>query len=401
MISPSTGSTGTHLYSVGPARDPPPPSIWGDTMSSPLQTSPDVLIVGGGIHGCSLGWELALRGLQVEVLEKSVPGAEASSAAGGILGPHLEAESPGPFLDMARYSMSLYPAWIEALEQSSGVEVGFERCGGLLAAFDPAEAELLRARASELAGLGLPAAWIDRKALLELEPGIGAALGAIHFPEEAQVEPRQLMAALTRAATAAGVRFVTDTVSTVEQGGSGVQVQCAGGQRTAGHVVVAAGAWSTVLRGTGLPSAAVQPARGQMALLELPARPSQSIVFSERGYVIPRASGQVLCGSTLEFEGFHKAVTVQGMRSMLDLAVEILPALAEARLVDSWSGFRPWTSDHLPILGRVEPGSPWLSTGHYRNGILLAPGSARVLADLICDRPPALDPLPFAPGRFG
>ncbi len=89
-----------------------------------------------------------------------------------------------------------------------------------------------------------------------------------------------------------------------------------------------------------------------------------------------------------------------GMRSMLDLAVEILPGLAEARFVDSWCGFRPWTSDHLPLLGRNEPGSPWLSTGHYRNGILLAPGSAQILADMICDRPPALDPLPFAPSRF-
>ncbi len=357
----------------------------------------DVLVVGGGIHGCAVARELARRGREVVVLEKSVPGAEASSAAGGILGPNLEAgEAPPEFLAFAGYSMALYGDWVAALEEESGVRVGFDRCGGLLACFDPAALDGLKEHAAAVAAMGIPATWRSGESLREEFGGLGEVLGGVWFPNEAQIEPRPLMRALSIAARRAGVTFVTDTVQRVGTGG----VDCAGGSHAAPHVVVAAGAWSTTLPGVGLPPAAVRPARGQMLELRLVEPPCRPVVFSERGYVVPRRDGRVLCGSTLEFTGFRKAVTAGGVREILDLGMEIVPALRDAELTDRWSGFRPYTDDHLPILGPGAADGLWLSTGHYRNGILLAPGSAVALADLICGDEPAVDLGPFSAERF-
>lgn len=363
--------------------------------------SSDVIVIGGGIHGCAVAWELSRRGRDVTVLERSVPGAEASSAAGGILGPNLEAgPEPTAFDALAAYSMSLYPEWVAALEEQTGVQVGFDRCGGLLTTFRPDRVAALRTQAERLVARGVPAQWRTAAELREQEPGLGEALGGIHYPTEAQVEPRALMRALPIAARRAGATFVTDTVRGIESGPGGLEIQCAGGARQVPSVVLAAGAWSTTMAGVGLPADAVKPARGQMLSLRLPEPPLRSVVFSNRGYVVPRRDGRVLCGSTLEFVGFRKAVTAAGLREMLDLGLEITPGLAEAELCDSWSGFRPYTDDHLPILGAAGPAGLWLSTGHYRNGILLAPGSAMALADEITGGEAAVDLRPFAAERL-
>ncbi|MEE2829775.1 MAG: glycine oxidase ThiO [Myxococcota bacterium] len=366
---------------------------------SPSQTEHDVLIVGGGIHGCALARELALRGRDVVVLEKSVPGAEASSAAGGILGPHLEADHGKRFLDFGRYSLGLYPRWIQALESESGVSTGFRPCGGIRACFNPESLGALKAQAATWEADGLPVHWCDASELREIEPRIGEALGGIRCPEEAQVDPRALMKALTIAARRSGVRFVMDRVVGIEAE-EALSVRCASGLRRAKQVVVAAGAWSATLPGCGLPQGAVQPARGQMLMLKLPEPPCGSVIFSERGYAVARPDGHVLVGSTLEFEGFQKGVTAEGMSEILAMALQMLPALAKAKFVDAWSGFRPWTTDHLPIVGPAEPRGLWLSTGHYRNGILLAPGSAALLADMMSGVEAAIDASAFAATRI-
>jgi glycine oxidase len=367
-------------------------------VSRPTDAGEDVLVVGGGIHGCALARELALRGRDVLVLERSVPGAEASSAAGGILGPHLEASHGKEFLSLGRYSLSLYADWAAQLEAESGQSVGFVRCGGLRLCFDPQRLESLKSEAAEMAAAGLPAAWIDARSCRELEPNLGDALGGIHCPEEAQVAPRLLMAALSLAARKAGVRFVTDTVLGLEEDGRGVR--CASGLRRAHQVVLAAGAWTTGLPGVDLDCETVLPARGQMLQLQCEAPPASAILFSERGYAVPRGDGSVLIGSTLEFVGFEKAVTVAGARNILETGLQLLPCLAEARMSDSWSGFRPWTPDHLPLLGAAPREGLFFSTGHYRNGILLAPASAQLLADSMEGLEPRVAMAPFAPGRF-
>jgi len=233
---------------------------------------------------------------------------------------------------------------------------------------------------------------------VRLEPNLGEVLGAIHFPDEAQVHPPSLMEALTLSARRAGAHFVRDTVLSIEHEPLGVR--CSSGLRRATAVVVAAGAWSATLPGSGLQSAAVQPARGQMLLLKASEPPCRSVIFSETGYVVPRTGGHVLVGSTLEFEGFHKAVTAAGVQDILQTALEILPSLAEATVEDAWSGFRPWTPDLLPILGPSVHEGLWLTTGHYRNGILLAPASARLLADSLTGVEPPLPTEPFSPARL-
>jgi len=367
-------------------------------MSALAGTPEDVLIIGGGIHGCALARELALRGRRVTVLERSVPGAEASSAAGGILGPHLESAHGDAFLSLGRYSLGLYPDWIAELEEDAGQSVGFHRCGGMRLCFDPSQLDALKSQADAMAAAGLPARWLDQEGCKALEPNLGLPLGGIHFPEEAQVEPRLLMAALTVSARKAGATFVSDTVLSIEEEGLGVL--CSSGLRRAQQVVLAAGAWTTTLRGVGLSPESVAPARGQMLQLRCQKRPAGPVLFSERGYVIPRSDGTVLIGSTLEFVGFKRGVTVQGMRDILDTGIQLLPALADARLDDSWSGFRPWTPDQLPILGPAPRDGLWFSTGHYRNGILLAPGSATLLADSIEGIEPEVELEPFSPRRF-
>jgi glycine oxidase len=367
-------------------------------MTSSLGVDADVLIIGGGIHGCALARELALRGRQVTVLERSVPGAEASSAAGGILGPHLEASHGDSFLTLGRYSLSLYPEWVEEIEREAGQEVGFRQCGGMQLCFRPEGLESLRERALKMQRSGLPAEWLEPSECRQLEPQLGTVLGGIYFPEEAQVEPRLLMAALSVAARKAGAEFVCDTVLALEDDGQ--SVRCKSGLRRARDLVLAAGAWTTTLEGVGLQNTSVQPARGQMLKLDCSHPPAQAILFSERGYAVPRSDGTVLIGSTLEFVGFNKGVTLAGMQNILDTGVELLPCLAEARLDDSWSGFRPWTPDELPILGPGSRQHLWFSTGHYRNGILLAPGSARVLADSMSGVPPQVGLDPFSPKRF-
>ncbi len=348
----------------------------------------DVVVIGGGIHGCSVARELALRGREVLVLERSVPGAEASSVAGGILGPHLEADG-GPLLELGAYSLDLYPAWVDALESESGVPVGFERCGGALVGFDAAEDARLRTRSSGRS--------VDD--LGRWEPALSpSATSALLFEGQAQVDPPSVMAALPEAARAAGVRFARDTVLGIDSGPT--EVVGEQGRYRARDVVVAAGAWSTTLPGVPLAETAVRPARGQILELRTSERLFTSILFSERGYVLSRPDGRVLAGSTLEFVGFRRGVTVAGMRAILDIATELIPALADAEVVATRSGFRPFTEDHLPLIGPTSVDGLWMLTGHYRNGILLAPASAVLLADLMDGATPAVDVGALRPDRY-
>ncbi|HCP47422.1 MAG: glycine oxidase ThiO [Alphaproteobacteria bacterium] len=359
----------------------------------------DLLVIGGGIHGCAIAHEVASStGRQVVVLEKSVPGAEASGAAAGILGPHLECDEPGPFLDLCRHSLALYPEWVQRLEADSGHDLEFSPCGGVLVALNSAERDRLQTQAILMADSGLPGTWLNADSLRRAEPEIGPNLGGLSLPEEAQVDPKKVMGALAVAARKAGVSFEQDTVTHIS-GGPTVQVRAQRRTYHAKQLVVAAGAWAATLPGIGLSETAVVPARGQIVLLGAAVPPTRTILFSHRGYVVPRADGRVLCGSTLEFEGFQKAVTANGVSKILDLATELLPQLATAELLDAWSGFRPYTEDHMPLLGHSGREGIWLATGHYRNGILLAPATAKIMAALLSGESPSTPVDAFDPRR--
>jgi glycine oxidase len=269
-------------------------------------------------------------------------------------------------------------------------------------ALEDHHAQLLAARAERLERHGLPAEVLDDAAARRLEPHLSPQTrGALFFPDEASVDPRLLSRALYLAARAAGARFRTGQVLRVlHEEGRAVGVAHDAGRLEARAVVLAAGAWSALVPGSGLPQGAVRPVRGQIALLDTRQRLLSRVVFSDKGYVVPRADGRVLCGSTMEEVGFEKAVTAGGLRGVLELALEIAPELAQAPVVDTWSNFRPASPDGAPVLGPAAVPGLFYATGHTRNGILLTAITADAVAAAVLGKEPPVDLAPFSVARL-
>jgi glycine oxidase len=344
------------------------------------------LIVGAGVMGCSVAWKLALRGIEVTVLERAIPGAEASSAAAGILAPLAESGRPGPLLDLGLASLDRYPAWAEALG-----DIGFHRGGVVHAALDDAGIAAHDGLIAALAGYDVervgPAEAADRW------PYLAPVRDALWMPTEASVDNRLLVCALHRAAERAGARFVTGrTVGGVAfAGGRAVGVDTDAGRIEASDVVICAGAWTGLVGGVPV---TVQPIRGQMLMVKAPVRPFEPVLFAVgRGYLVPRADGRVIVGSTMEDVGFTKAVTPAGLAHLVRVC-ELVPSLADHPVVETWAGLRP--ARELPAIGAVSPGL-WVASGHHRNGILLTPITAELLVAQLLGDPSPVDPRPFAP----
>jgi glycine oxidase len=363
---------------------------------------PDVLIVGGGVMGCAIALRLRQAGMKVTVLERSIPGAEASSAAAGILAPQMEADGPGPFLELCLRSRALYGALATELRELTGVDIAYLPCGVLKTAFSEAQLHHLEATAAWQKALGLRAELLDGKQARELEPKLSpGALAAVHFPDDHQVDNRLLVRALSMAAARAGATFRGGYVRGVlEQNGCAAGVDLDGELLPAGAVIVAAGSWSGLVHGTALDPRVVRPARGQMLELQTRLPVTSHILTSEKGYLVPRMDGRLIAGSTMEFAGFDKQVTAEGLSRILSMALELCPALATASVTDSWAGFRPYTEDQLPILGPGPLPGLFLATGHFRNGILLAPITAKLLTQCLLGERPSLDLSHFRYDRF-
>ncbi len=362
----------------------------------------DVVVIGAGVQGCAVALRLAQAGKKVLVLERSIPGAEASAAAGGILSPGVEAVEPGPFYALCRASLSRYAALARELEAATGVHVGYREGGTLEVAFDGEHAVVLAARAGRLERNGLPAEILDDVAVRRLEPGISpGARGGLFFPDEASVDPRPLARALYLAAHGAGARFLTGQVRRiVHEGSTVVGVEQEAGRIEAEVVVLAAGAWSGLVEGSLLPRGAVRPVRGQIAVLDTRPRLLSRVIFSDKGYVVPRADGRLLCGSTMEEVGFEKAVTAAGLHGVLGMALQIAPGLAHAEVVETWSNFRPASPDGWPVLGAARAAGLFYATGHTRNGILLVPITADAVAAGVLGTAPPVDLAPFSAARL-
>jgi glycine oxidase len=371
------------------------------------KVSPHVLIVGGGIMGTSAALELARKGARVTVLEKALPGAEASSAAAGILGAEIENDRPGPMTELCRKSHALYPAWVDFLEAESGVHVGFATGGALELATSKSElVKLKKARSYQLREGR--AKMLGRSELERLEPRLAADLpGGVYFPTDRSIVPPALFRAVHLAALAHGVEFRTGKsvarIVTLAEGrkeprARGVELD----DRTtieADVTVVAAGSWTTLLAGLPLERSAIVPARGQLVELDRGAPYLHRVTFGSGVYLIPRADGRLLVGSTLEFVGYQKGVTAAGLHHLLGGALRIVPELEGAEVTRSWSNFRPYTRDHLPLIGRVGMDGLIVASGHYRNGILLAPITARIVTALVLGQRPPLGLGPFDPRR--
>ncbi len=361
-----------------------------------------VIICGGGIMGTSCALELARAGAEVTVLEKAVPGAEASSAAAGILGTEVEAQSEGPFVDLCRLSRALYSDWVKDLEKETSIELGFRERGVLEVCYNNDELDRLKA----LRGFQIEAGRSELKSaaeLLQLEPGLSSKIaGGLFFPGDAQIVPRQLFRATHIAAQNYGVKFTTGAyVRRIVTEGSAPRVRGVeledGQLLEADNVVVAAGSWTPLIDGLPLSKRSVIPARGQIISLRHHLRTLSRVVFAPDCYLIPRDDGQLLVGSTLEFVGYKKGVTAAALRDLLQAALRCIPALAEAEMDDSWSNFRPYTEDHMPLLGDGGVDGLALATGHYRNGILLTPITAKLIKQIVFKEPTSLPLAPFCP----
>jgi glycine oxidase len=351
----------------------------------------DVAIIGGGVIGLSLAWELAGRGASVVVLDQSRPGTEASWAGAGMLPPgNLEAATT-PEGRLRGLSHSLWPRWSAELLELTGIDNGFRREGGL-------ELRLSEDDASDrLSPLDREFAhWRDQQIRVELldrvearrcEPRLSPRVaGAIRWPDMGQVRNPRHLKALLAGCLARGVeiRSGEPVRDIVVRDGRVDRLVLDSVDASAGQYIAAAGAWTSSLLRRANVSPEIQPLRGQIVLLERLPRPFQHVLNIGPRYLVPRGDGRVLCGSTEEVAGFDKRNTAEGVAGLLELARTLVPELAEATLERSWAGLRPRTPDGLPHLGPLPGvGNLWIAAGHFRAGLQLSPGTAAALAPLV------------------
>lgn len=367
----------------------------------------DVVIVGGGVIGLTIARALRQRGMRdVTLIERGQLGAEASWAAGGILAPQVEADRADDFFRLACASRDLYPEFANALREETSVDVELDTTGTLYLGFTQEDENELRRRLEWQTRAGLSVELLGADEARALEPSISPKVRcALRFPNDVQVENRKLVEALAMANEKLGVRLVTDCeVRAIRiEHGSVCAVETSCGVVNAPIVALAAGAWTSSINSPGgsLPPIEIEPVRGQMLCFEARPQIARHVIYSSRGYLVPRRDGRVLAGSTTEQVGFAKSVTDEGINKIKSMATEIAPALEHLSLVDSWAGFRPRTADDLPVLGPCEGiEGLFYATGHYRNGILLAPNTGELIAKTIVESatPPML--AAFSPNRF-
>ena len=363
---------------------------------------PDALVIGGGAIGCSAALALSKRGARVRLLERSHVGAEASSAAAGILGAHAEAHGDAALTALCLKSLGMYAGWIAELERATGVDIGYRPSGSMRLFFERAAWEREVAATSATFGEGARA--LDGEEARAREPSLAREIaGAVEFPLDCRIDPPALVSALEAGVRGAGV-VVTEAAEVahidVETGRVAGVTLASGEVVRAGTVVLTAGAWS-LLEGSGLAAGVIEPIRGQMIELRTEARPIDHVVFGPGAYLSPRDDGRVIVGSTQERAGFHKAITVRGIRGLLQGAVACVPALEDAEIARTWSGLRPTTPDDAPLIGRGRSAGLFVAACHFRNGILLAPITGEIVAALVSGAAPPTDIAPFAVDRFG
>ncbi len=369
--------------------------------------SADVVVIGGGVIGLAIARALRLRGVrQVMLIERARPGAEASHAAAGMLAPQAEAASAGAFFELACASRDLYPAFASELREETGTDIELERTGTLYLAFTEKDEGEIEHRYDWQRRAGLRVEQLSADEVRRLEPCVSPAVrGALRFPLDVQVENRRLIAALSTSIEKHGVRLLTEThvKSLITERGRMLGVETMRGAIHAPVVVVAAGAWTSFLTSSGnaLPILSIEPVRGQMLCFETNPRLARHVIYSPRGYLVPRLDGRLLAGSTTEHAGFEKRVTGAGVHAITSHALEIAPAVGSLPLVDSWAGLRPRSLDGWPVIGAcAETQGLFYATAHYRNGILLAPLTGDVVAEQITTGNSSPLTGDFSPERF-
>lgn len=350
----------------------------------------DIAIVGGGVIGLSIGWQLARRGLNATILEKGTAGRGASWASAGMLGAQAEVGFEDlEVYDLGTRSMAMWPDFAAELEADSGVSVDYSDEGTLIVADDRDSAALLKRIYRFQREHGVAVEWISPQEAQELEPLLTPRLAAAVFSQaDHQVDPRQVVRALVEAFARAGGELIEQTgVRKIELGGPNPILKTASGDAVeAETVILAAGAWSGSIVGLPEGSTPVRPVKGQMMELRM-ADPYQlrTVIRGVGTYLAPKKSGRLLVGATSEEMGFDIEVTAGGLYDLLERAWRIVPGIYEMVVTDSWAGLRPGTPDHAPIIGFSQDRRVVYATGHYRHGILHAPLTANVVCQGLDD----------------
>lgn len=362
----------------------------------------DVVVVGGGVIGVSIAWELSRHGVSVKVLEQSDFGREASWAGAGILPPGNPDVAVHPYDQLRGASCLLWPEWSGTLGELTGIDNGFRNCGGLeirLAGPPDQLDELADAWQDEQ----IEAELLSRDEVLELEPALNpSTVVGLHLPEKCQVRNPRHLKALVSASAAAGVELVSGApvIELVRQNGHVVAARTPDGEHAAGQFIVATGAWTRrLLAGCGT-DVAIEPVRGQIVQLATRPLPFTRVIGLGSRYLVPRPDGRILVGSTEEWVGFRKENTAEGVAGLIRFAEELVPGLAGARFETCWSGLRPGAADGLPYLGPV-PGHDNLliAAGHYRAGLQLSPATAVLMRQLVLGQDPLVSLEPFSCDR--
>ncbi|MGE0059408.1 MAG: glycine oxidase ThiO [Dehalococcoidia bacterium] len=366
---------------------------------------PQVVIVGGGVIGCATAYFLAKNGASVTLLERGELAGEASGAAAGMLAALSdEGGSRGPeFQQLCLDGLDLYESVLPVLD-ATGVDLRYSRAGVLHLALINHEAEPLKRRYEQQLALAPDNRWLEGDALREEEPQAQPhAVAGLLSPREHFLDPQRLTLAFAEAARREGASIQTQTAVTglVQTDGKVSSVRTAGGRIEAASVLLSGGPWTAGMAaklGAFIP---VRPVRGQMISLRGPKQPLRHVIWGEHAYLVPREDGQTFVGATVEEVGFRRRNTLTGLARLRRAATELVPALKDADLVRSWSGLRPGTPDGLPILGQL-PGheNVWVATGHFRNGILLAPITGQLMAEGIRSGETPARLQPFSPLRF-
>ncbi len=365
----------------------------------------DIIVIGAGIVGCAIAYELARRGASVEVVDDRLVGMGATQASAGILAPYIEAHDTSPLFDLTIRSLNLFDEFIERVSSESGIPVAYRRTGTLQVASAAADMQALRSTAETLGRRGIGAELLDAPAARLEEPHLAAeVVGGLLITAHGFVAAGDLTRAVAAAARRNGAQLVEQSrVKRIGRASGDIIVETDRGSLRADAAVLAAGSWSGAIAIDDVAARVpVRPVRGQLVYLAWSGTPLRRVVWSPKCYLVPWDDGTVLVGATMEDAGFDERATVAGVRDLLEGACELTPHATTAAFAGARVGLRPATSDDLPVIGasHVVPNLMY-ATGHYRNGVLLAPLTAQLVADAMLDN--RIDPALAAvsPSRFG
>src|SRR5215469_9136599 len=370
-----------------------------------MQATTEDVIAGGGVIGCAIAYQLRRSGVDVAVLDQGEIGAEASSAAAGLLAPLGSLSGPGVYADLLFASFALFPALVPELEEASGIHLEYEQSGALRVVRNSKHIPDLRKRMKAWQPLGLQMQWLTGDGARQHEPLLSPDVcAAIYAPEESQIKASRVVKAFSVAAARSGAKLHHHSeITGIQQHQASVTGVYTSRGETIGcnHLVVAAGAWAAHFSEWLHIELPVSPQRGQILTLRQPSQPLSHIIFGEAVYLAPKSGNTVLVGATREEVGFNKQLTAGGVAWLLNTAIRLIPSLESSAIDQMWTGLRPRTPDNQPLLG---PAPNWenvtLAVGHGSVGILLSAITGKAIAELVVEGKVPEIIRPFSLERF-